>query len=489
VQAICAVEDAARVCPPLLHPRVDSRHRLRIEARIRGLPVEEARSGTHAVRVEREGDDVRVSLAGEVAVPDSDFNLQILLRRAESPQAFCAASVTNGAAFALLTILPPTARERDAATPPAPRDAIFLVDTSGSMAGESVGQARAGLKRCLRMLRPCDRFAIVRFADAFSFFAPDLLTATPDRLAAAEAYVDGLAADGGTMMHPALACALGLPDDGRAARLVIFLTDGCVGNENELMKLVAGRLGRARLFAFGIGSAPNEFLLRRVAEMGRGQAAFIRSQEDVGEAIADLFRTLDEPALTDVSVAWRDARGIAVPGVESYPDPPPDCFRDRPVQVVARLPAGFAGTVEVRGRRGGGDVSFEHAVDTAAAAGHPAVDRLFGAGRVNDLSYRELLAPSPEERKKLRDEIVATALRHRLVTAYTSRVAVEERIHRAPDGQLVTARVPTVLPKGWSASEFFPTASCEWLRILAGAILLGAGGGLGLLRGRRRAGP
>jgi len=258
-------------------------------------------------------------------------------------------------------------------------------------------------------------------------------------------------------------------------RLIVFLTDGAVGNEHSLMRLLDENLNGARLFAFAIGSAPNEYLVRKMAEIGRGQARFIRSHEDIGEVMADFFRTLEAPVLTDLQLFWEDDGGESVgDAVRFFPDPPPDIYVDRPLQVSMRYPRDLAARLVVRGNRDGREESFSFPMGERMEENHPAVEKLFGRAHIGDLMFRWIRGDQ-EEKDRLRGEIVEAGLRYQLLSRFTSRVAVEERVERAPDGRLVTVPVKVPLPRGWKPGAFFPTATNDWFFLLAGLLLMLSG--------------
>lgn len=468
------VTDADRLNPPVLHPNMDPRHRLSIRVALNGLPVKNVLSTTHAINVQELGDDqFDVTLANGSVVPNSEFSMAVHLRKSEAPAVSFVQSASD-AAYGLLSVFPPIGKERK--HKPLPKDVIFLIDTSGSMSGESIAQARSGLKRCLDILHPEDRFSIVRFSSDFTAFSPALREATPDKLDAAREYIAGLDSGGGTEMQPALHYVLSLlPDEESRMPLVIFLTDGDVGNEDSLINLLTHKLGDTRLFTFGIGSAPNEFLMHRMAEAGRGQSRFIRSHEDVGEVMGDFFQTLEAPVLTDVAVHWEGA------SVHSYPERCPDIFYGRPLQLVSKSPGGFGGRVRITGQLDGEKQEYVVEIGGNSVGEHTAIDKLYGRMQVKDLMVRLMQTDEPDCRGELEQAILKAALQHQLVTRYTSRVAVEERVV-VENGDLVSVKVPVAAPKGW---QMYATATNETLQLLIGlALLLGA---LAFRRGTRAA--
>ena len=467
------VPDAQRITPPLLHPSIDPGHCLTLTATISGLPIKSVTSNTHAIECTPRdgGKNYEVTLPEGATPPNCEFHLDISLTGTEEPDLSVVTTETQDATYALVTLFPPLQESKTPAR--VPRDVLFLIDTSGSMSGESIGQAQTGLLRCLDMLQAEDTFTIVRFSSDHSAFSPSLEAATPERLEAARSYVRTLVADGGTEMQPALDYTLSIPSQREdALRLVVFLTDGDVGNEDSLMRLLNAKLGATRVFTFGIGSAPNEFLMRRLAELGRGQARFIRSHQDIATEMGDFFRTIDQPAMTNVRLKWRSTDAQPISTAITYPQLCPDVYIGRPVQLVAKLPRKFDGALDVSGTVGVQQVQQRFALKTASQAQHHGISTLFGQAVVNDLMYQRLRTNDASQLQALRDQVVQTAMTYQLVTEFTSRIAVEEQITRAPDGTLATVRVPTMLPKGWNASSFFPTATSDTVQLLMGFLVM-----------------
>ncbi len=467
------VKDAHRINPPLLHPSIAPEHKLTLIADINGMPVKEIISNTHAIHIEKSEYDpekLRVTLAGKDTLPDSDFNMKLILKDNESPGISFLHSLKENTSYGLLTVFPPKNRKKSK-TGSIPRDVIFLIDTSGSMSGESISQAKEGLRQCLSMLRKKDSFTIVRFANNFSYFSPSLRPAKPTTVKAAEGYIRGLAADGGTEMQKALKYVLSVPGNEGAMKMIVFLTDGDVGNETSLMRLLDRELGHGRLFTFGIGSAPNEYLMRKMAEIGRGQSRFIRSHEDIGTVMSDFFRTLDAPVLTDIEISWKDFKGQENKSINFYPNPCPDVFHDRPLQVFAEFPSGFTGKMVLSGLFDGEPVTYTYPVNGSNSQHFPAIDKMFGKAIINDLMYKLLRADSENTRSTIRKKVIETAMHHNLVSKFTSRVAVEEKIVRRPDQTLVSVKVPVHLPKGWNPAQFYSTATDNAMQFVIGFLI------------------
>ena len=459
-----SVTDASRLNPPVLPPNIHSDHRLSIQVNLHGLPIQQVTSTTHAIRVTHpRSSGTHVSLAKPDGIPHSEFNITVHLEPNQQPELSFIQSVTDEETYGLLSVFPPIGKIKKGKSHP--KDITFLIDTSGSMSGESIAQARSGLARCLKNLSPNDRFTLIRFADEFSWFSPEFRTATPEKIEEALEYVAGLTADGGTEMQQALEYAMDIPSISGQLPILIFLTDGDIGNEESILTLLSQKLGNTRLFTFGIGSAPNEFLLHRMAEVGRGQSRFIRSHEDIGDVMTDLFQTLETPVLTDITLEWDN------PALHAYPERCPDIFQGRPLQLVVHSPEKIQGQLTLRAQRDGTPVEYNLTLNNQSDANHPAIPHLYGRMKLKHLMLKKMQANTSDEREQWKTKITQTALKYQLVSKSTSRIAVEERIV-IENGEAISVNVPVLSPKGWRLNR---TATHDPLLLLTGTLcLLGA---------------
>jgi len=423
-----------------------------------GFPLARLESPTHAIAVEQlDWERLRVTLAGGVAPADRDFVLRWRPTPGDVPRAALFHEKRGGENYLLLMMLPPDV-ERDA--PRSAREIIFVIDTSGSMGGPPIEQARRALALALGRLEPRDRFNIVAFASEARALFHEPLHADPRALEDALRWVGALEADGGTNMLPALALALRDEGGGDGLRQVVFVTDGCVGNEPELFAYLHAHLGRSRLFTVGIGSAPNAHFMAGAARFGRGSRTDIASPREVGERMAALFEKLERPALTDVEIHWNDA-------VETWPARVPDLYGGEPVLVSARVER-FVGDVLVRGRLG--DVPWEQRVALVPGPAERGLDKLFGRRKIEAL-LDELVAGGDEAR--VRERVVAVALEHGLVSRWTSLVAVERTPVRPPSEALAGGEVVAGLPAGF----VLPAGATEaplWRALAVGSVLASA---------------
>lgn len=413
---------------PVLRP-------VRLTARIdAGVPLAAVESPTHALEARRRQDGVwTVGLAADPVPADRDLELVWRPVRGRAPQLARFEEEAGGDRYAALLFLPPAP---EAADPPLPRELLIVLDTSGSMQGASIDQARRAVRAALSRLHPWDRFNVIRFSDHAEALFPASVDADARSLEIADAFVARLAAGGGTRMLPALDLALSTVPDSAAVSQLLFVTDGQVANEEELLTFLAGRLGDRRLFPVGIGSAPNSFLLTRAAELGRGSATFVGRVEEVADKMAGLFAKLERPVLADLEVAWDD------PTAESEPERPGDLYVGEPLLLVARLAQPDA-AVRVAGRLA--EERFEWAAPAGAPTPASGLAKLWARRRIDALEAERRLPGA--DRDALRAEIVSLALAHGLATAHTSFLAVEHRPSAAP-GDPVARDVPTMTPAG-----------------------------------------
>jgi len=274
------VDDASLITPPMIS--ASHAHRLSLRASVdAGVPLEIIASRYHPVNIGENGGRYDVTLAGGTVPMDQDFELLWRPVPSAAPRALAFSETIGGEPHFLLMVMPPN--QADAAPVTMPRDMIFIIDTSGSMHGVSISQARRAVLQALDGLQPNDRFNIIEFNSYTKSLFNQGVTANGPNIGKAHDFVRGLQANGGTNMRPALELALGASIDETHLRQIVFITDGSVGNEEELYALIEQQLGSARLFTVGIGSAPNSWFMRKSAELGRGTFVIISALHEVQE--------------------------------------------------------------------------------------------------------------------------------------------------------------------------------------------------------------
>ncbi len=440
-----SVPDAARITPAVLRPFEEGARANRVSLRVEldaGVPLASVTSPYHAVRVEQPDPHKRVVELAEGATPaNKDFELVWAPAAGSAPQAAWFAERKGNRSYGLLMVMPPALSGAEKALP---REVIFVIDTSGSMHGTSIAQAKAALDLAVSRLGDEDRFNIVEFnSDARKLFA-DAVPAAAAYRDAARRFVRRLEANGGTEMAQALDLALDGGDDARRVRQVVFLTDGAVGNEDELFRLVERKLGDSRLFTVGIGSAPNSHFMTRAAQVGRGTFTYIGRVEEVKEKMDALFAKLESPVLKGLQVSWPEGSKAEV-----WPQRLPDLYAGEPVVLTAAL-ENAEGAVRLTGMRGA--TPWEASVLLARPTQSSGVGVLWARDKIGALTAT---LHEGAEKDEVRAAVVALALEHHLVTRYTSLVAIDPTPVRPAAAALNAGAVPSNLPAGWTYDKVF----------------------------------
>ncbi len=405
-----------------------------------GLPLKWLYSPSHNIETEPLQDQSWVvRLTGDV-VADRDFVLVWAPDIGDNPRTIVFTEPWDGDTYALLMVVPP---DPQLPSRRLPRESIFVIDTSGSMNGASLQQAKLALLIALDKLEPEDRFNVIQFNSVTSQLFPTSAAADAEDVEAARQYVDSLRADGGTEMRSALAAALAGDAGLDRVRQVVFVTDGEVGNEMQLFGDISRNLGRTRLFTVGIGSAPNAYFMRKAAQFGRGTFTYIGSPDEVSERMDALFHKIERPVLSNVEVDWSD------PGADAEPAQVPDLYAGEPLVVTARL-SSADGEVFLGGTRPDQDwqVDVPLAPDTVAEQSTPdlGIAKLWARRKIAGLMDSLVEGADPQA---MRAAVVDLGLRHHLVTRYTSLVAVDVTPTAPAQSEALTRRIPLNAPSGY----------------------------------------
>lgn len=339
-----------------------------------------------------------------------------------------------------------------------PKDVTLIFDTSGSMAGAKIEQAKAALRYVLNRLNPTDRFNVVSFASTVSTFAADMQPeAERDR---AIAYVDGLVATGGTNINDALVTGLrsttgGVTSGGDRPQLVVFVTDGLptVGPQQPEQiianaKRATGEVSKARLFTFGVGFDVNTTLLDRLASDLGGVSAYVRPDHDLEEAISTFYAKVASPVLTDLTLDFSGSIGAGGPEVyDLLPIRLPDLYAGAQLVLTGRYRRAGTFDVTLRGTADGRTQSFTLRGATFASTPVKAQEQLprLWAGRKIGYLLAEIRAQGGSAAKELVDEIITLATRYGIATPYTSIFVPEPTLPTRPGMPPMPAATPAPL--------------------------------------------
>jgi Ca-activated chloride channel homolog len=428
-----------------------------------GVPLGKVESLHHLVTMQDDGSGKHIHLSASQIPADHDFELVWTPAVADLVATAAFAEQVGGETYTLVVLTPPN--DADEATQP--REVTFIIDTSGSMQGPSIAEASVALQMGVDRLKDGDRFNIIRFASDYSnlFASPRSVSAATRN--DANRFIAALRASGGTEMRAPLERAMSTPPGEGFLQQIVFITDGSVGNEAELIALIHREIGTARLFTVGIGAAPNSYFLEQAAAAGRGSYTFIAEREQVGLRMQDLFHKLERPALVDLKLSWPDhlAADLAA-GL------PGDVYAGDPLVILARLPHPPSGSLTLSGRIRGEE--WAHQVPITPVSEQSGLSKLWARERIADLSRQMQFGG---DREQLRASILDLALRHHLVSEFTSLVAIDAEIVRAPGSLGHVEQAPTSAPIGsyWATTGFAKTATPAELLLLCGLLSIAFG--------------
>lgn len=421
------VPDASRITPPVLLPGFPNPVRLGITVEIdpAGLELGEVRSSLHTVVTE--GSTVSVAPGEKV---DRDFVLR-LAYRGNSSAVVCVPDLDDsGEGTYQLTVLPP-----EPEAPVRPRDVVLVLDRSGSMSGWKMVAARRAAARIVDTLTADDTFSVITFDDRVerpSELGPGLVTATDRHRFRAVEHLAAVRARGGTEMYEPLRQGLSALADAGSGRdpVLVLVTDGQVGNEDQMLRDIAPLINRTRIHAVGIDTAVNAGFLGRLAAAGAGRCELVESEDRLDEAMTHIQRRIGAPVVTDVVVS---------PGSD-LPRLPTAIYPGVPLVAFGRYRGAAPESYVVRGRTRDGAQWQE----TVAVREHTssAVRSQWARAALRDLEDRYSAGD-----RTLEPSIVRTSLRFGVLCRFTAFVAVDERV--VSDGTVHRVVQPVEQPAGW----------------------------------------
>ena len=431
------VADASKISPTAADR---PGHDISIEVNLNaGVPVEDVRSTSHEIeQIRTDAARARVTLKSGTTIPNKDFVLRYDVTGKKISDAVLVHRDERGGFFTLI-LQPPDKFVTEDRTP---KEIVFVLDTSGSMGGFPIEKAKEAMRLSLDGLYPDDTFNLITFAGDTSILFDGPVPATQANLERAQEFLAGRSGGGGTEMMKAVRAALDPSDAKDHLRIVCFMTDGYVGNEEEIIAEVQ-KHANARVFSFGIGSSVNRHLLDKIAEAGRGEAEYVALTDDGSKAARKFYERVRTPLLTDLSFDWN-----GMPIADVYPSRVPDLFSAKPVVLHGRYTKAMSGTIRLKGFVAGQPYEREIAVNLPEAeAANDALASLWARTRVDDLSMAKLLPANTPKAAEFDRQIERLGLDYRILTAFTSFVAVEDQIVNQ-NGKPVTLQVPVARPEG-----------------------------------------
>jgi Ca-activated chloride channel homolog len=465
------VPDASRITPKPPPPGVRSGHDISLDVTLdAGLIIDDLTSKTHDVDIQRPDiRSARLHLKENSTIPNKDFILRYDVAGQAIQDAVLSHRSEKGGFFTMILQPPDRVAPRDVT----PKELVFVLDTSGSMNGFPIEKAKETMKLALDSLYPSDTFNLITFAGDTEILFPQPVPATSANLRKAQAFLLSRSGAGGTEMMTAIKAALKPSDDQSHVRIVCFMTDGYVGNDMEIISEVQ-KHQNARVFAFGIGSSVNRFLLDQIANAGRGEVEYVGLNDDGSAAAQRFHERVRNPLLTDISIDWN-----GLPVADVYPQRIPDLFSAKPVVVTGRYTSPGRATIRLKGKMAGEDFVREIPVELPETmASHDVLASLWARARVDNLMEQDYRgAQSGNMRADLKNTITQLGIEYRLMTQFTSFVAVEERIV-TDGGQPRRIDVPVEVPEGVNRETAYPSGTLQrsYMYVSSGVVARRANG-------------
>jgi len=453
------VGDAGDITPPQTHRIVSqTSHRFSLDLSLRlGLDLQSVSSPSHPITSNVDNTGVQIALANGHELMNSDLVLEWQPTLGNAPKAALFQQSLGGDFYTMMMFTPP----KTSASISLPRDITFIIDSSGSMAGEPMRQAKQALLNGLNYLNAGDLFNIVDFDSSYRTLYSQSQAASFDHLQNAKAMINGLQADGGTEMTGALKFALNANQNPSYLRQIIFITDGAIGNEAELFRAINQDLGDARLFTIGIGSAPNSFFMSKAAKFGRGSYTFIHDLNQVNSKMATLFEKITKPILRDIKINWPT-------DVEQYPERLPDLYAGEPLTVLVKSSA-LINKVDATGSMLNTPWAQSLSMNNSQHLNTDNLDTVWARQKIANLMNK--LHTGEQSQAQVKPLITKLGVAHHILTKFTAFVAVEQTPSKPEFEKSKHHNVPNLMPKG-STMPIPQTATPAALLSILGTLMM-----------------
>lgn len=475
--------DSEKITPPITPKGTRTGAGIELKVNIdAGMRIEEINSKLHAINLQkRDANRATISLAKRDEIPNRDFILRYRVAGTQMKSAFLSYADPKNGGFFTLILMPPRAPQSSQI---APKEVLFVIDQSGSQNGFPIEKSRELSKKMIEALNPNDTFNVLGFNTKVNYLWSEPRKFSEANKMEAWAFINGLQANGGTHLIDAVRGALSPKADPDRRRLVVFNTDGYIGNDFEVLAEIAKHRCNTRMFTFGIGNSVNRFLIEGMSREGRGDAEFVTLSDNADAAVARFIERTRYPVLLDVEAKFE---GVQVADV--LPKVIPDVFGDHPIILKGRYLAPGSGRIVLSGKLGGdqdwvqtinlnlpdlpgGTFSLDTGLQANAGDPDPvdipdvenaeaplrkgsAIATLWARAMVDEIARQDYLAVQRGDSKStVAANITRLGLSFGIMTQFTSFVAVENRVVNL-DGKPRTIRVPVEMADGVSYEGIF----------------------------------
>ncbi|MFH1539051.1 MAG: VIT and VWA domain-containing protein [bacterium] len=459
------VPDASKITPPVTPEGTRAGHDISIKVQIdAGVNIKDIQSKLHEIKTRWVGrKSAEITLERKKTIPNKDFILTYKTADEQIESALLTHAPKGMKGFFTLIVQPP---EKVPVKKITPKEMIFVIDSSGSMSGWPIEKAKETMKLCIKKMNPDDTFQLVTFSnDIVKLFDKPQPNTELNREAALRFLGERVGRGGTEMLKPILE-VLALPPDPERIRIICFMTDGYVGNDMQITDAVQKNIGSTRFFSFGVGNSVNRFLLDEMARFGRGEVEYVTLDEPGAQAAERFHERIANPLLTDIQIDWG---GLPVSDV--YPITIPDLFSSKPLVITGRYnKTGAAGKIRITGKVAG--KHYEKSLSVTLPKCRPEHDvlaPLWARTRIDYLTSQNYLGiQRGKPNEEIKEAITKLGLNFRLVTQFTSFVAVEEMVI-TEGGKPKTVAVPVEMPEGVSYEGVFGKEKMAYASVAANA--------------------
>ena len=416
---------------------------------VSGVSVSDFGSATHPLAIEATDDGLIAAFADGPMLDNKDLVIRYTLGGV-ALEAASLSHVDERGGFLSLMVEPPAVPDEAMITP---RELVFVLDTSGSMGGAPMDASKLFMDTALRELRQTDYFRIIPFSTTAQSYSSEAQLATVGNIRNARSYVNRLSTGGGTEIDNAIKTAFATRQPENTMRIVVFLSDGYIGNEATVLRTLNQQIGKSRVYAFGVGSSVNRYLLDAMADEGRGYARYVPVGEDAGDVAQTLAADLKTPLLTDISIDWGDLDVTDV-----TPSRIPDLFAGQGLRIYARHNGGQTGLVTVKGLIQGRLAEMPVTMTLTKNADAAALPLIWARHRIISLTRDVALGKNTRAADA---EITRLGLGFSLQTQNTSFVAVSQKRVNTTGQAATPASVPLPVPAGVPVTAFSGSSTPE----------------------------
>ena len=448
------VPDASLITPPVTPDGTRSGHDISINISLKGgMPIDNINSKLHEIKVDRKGNDsATITLIDKNTIPNKDFvlNWDVAGSALKSGYLTHKDSKDKSGYFTLMLVPPKNLAPKEIA----PKEMIFLIDCSGSQRGLPLQKAKETLSYVIDHMNTQDTFQVIAFNSTNTNLFEKPQAVSNEMKEKAQAFIKTLEANGSTYAAPAVEAACAIPADDHRLRIVTFMTDGFIGNDMEVVGMIHKMRGTSRWFTFGTGNSVNRALINEMAVEGGGEADYVLLNSSGAEVGKKFYDHISSPVLTDVKIDFGSLQVKDVSPREVF-----DVWAQRPLYFKGRYEATGSSTVTLSGFAAGKPYKQTLSVTLPAQnTSNDALGSIWARAQVDKLMREDMIgAQRGQMKKELQDEVTNIALKHHIMTQFTSFVAVDESSNVTPGDKKIV--VPTEMADGVSREATLDFAS------------------------------